>query len=118
MLRIGLMPKKIDTIKKHSDFINIKLSGKSLVSKSLILQKLFDSNLNNSIKVGFITTKKIGTAVKRNRAKRLMRSIVREIINKYGKNNFAYVLIARKAIFDAKYDELKEELHKMLKKNE
>ena len=47
-----------------------------------------------------------------------MRSIVREIINKYGKNNFAYVLIARKAIFDAKYDELKEELHKMLKKNE
>ena len=118
MHSIGLMPKKINTIKKHSDFINVKQSGKSLVSKSFILQKLFDYNLNNSIKVGFITTKKIGTAVKRNRAKRLMRSLAREIINKYGKNNFVYILIARKKIFDTKYDELKKELYEMLKNNE
>ena len=110
------MPKRISTIKKHSEFVNIKLSGKTLSSKSLILQKLFDNKLNNSIKIGYTATKKLGNAVKRNRAKRLMRSLVKEIMNQYGKNNFSYVLIAKKAIFKTTYNNLKKELHEMLTK--
>ena len=109
---------KIKTIKKRTEFIKIKSSGKILTSNSMIIQKLFDKDLNNSIKIGYTATKSLGNAVKRNRAKRLMRVLVREVMEEYGKVNFSYVLIAKNSIFNKSIDKLKEELIKLLKKNE
>ena len=39
------MPQNFKIIKKHSEFLNIKLKGTVHRSNSLILQKLFDEKL-------------------------------------------------------------------------
>ena len=110
------MANKILSIKKKIDFINVTKSSKIYKSKSLILRKLYDNNLKNSSKVGYMVTKKLGNAVKRNRAKRIMRELVKRNVPKYEKYNFFYVLIAKKAIFDTSFENLEKEFVELLLK--
>ena len=75
------------------------------------LQKLINQDLDNKIGVGYIATKKIGNAVKRNKAKRIMRELAKKILIN-GKINTYYVLIAKISILDTKFKNLLEELDK------
>lgn len=47
------------------------------------------------IRVGFTCSKKVGNAVARNRAKRRLRAIARDILPTHGKPGWDYVLIGR-----------------------
>ena len=75
------------------------------------MQKLVDQDLDNKIGVGYTATKKIGNAVKRNKAKRIMRELAKKILIN-GKINTYYVLIAKISILDTKFKNLLEELNK------
>lgn len=78
------------------------------------MQFLEDSSLNGTIAVGFTATKKIGNAVKRNKAKRLMREMAKKVLIKYGKTNSYYVLIAKNSIFSVPFATLEIELKKII----
>ena len=82
--------------------------------KSLNVQFLEDQNLNKSIYIGFTATKKIGSAIKRNKAKRIMRELARKVITKYGKINMYYVLIAKPQIFEIPFQSQEIELIKLI----
>jgi len=56
-------------------------------------------------KVGFVASKKIGNAVARNRAKRVLREVVR-LNQKYLKNNYHVILLARGAILSASFKDI------------
>ena len=113
-----LNAKKNNCNKKNIDFIKINKKGKKHISNTLVIRKLFNKNLNDSLKVGYIVSKKLGGAVKRNRAKRIMRELVRRNMHKYGKYNNYYLLIAKKKIFDTSFKNLEEEFLELLLKNE
>ncbi len=55
--------------------------------------------------MGFVASKKVGNAVKRNRAKRLMREVVR-ISQPCIPKNIHLILIARRSILSAKFCEI------------
>ena len=109
----GLMAQTLNTIKKRSTFLNVKKKGQFLRSFSFNIQILKDMNLDNNINVGYTATKKIGNAVKRNKAKRIMRELAKKILIK-GKTNTYYVLIAKTSILDIKFTDLLEELEKII----
>ena len=75
------------------------------------LQILYNQELENSIGVGYTASKKIGNAIKRNKAKRIMRETARKIIIK-GKTNSYYVLIAKPTLLNEKFKNLLLELEK------
>ena len=54
----------------------IRNEGKFVKSKNMNVQILHNQDLENSIGVGYTASKKIGNAVKRNRAKRIMLSLI------------------------------------------
>ena len=108
------MAHPLNTISKHSTFIMIREKGKVIHGKTFNVQFLEDQRINNSIYVGFTATKKLGTAVKRNKAKRIMRELARKVITKYGKINSYYVLIAKSSIFDIPFDLQENELKKLI----
>ena len=83
--------------------------GLFVKGKNINLQILHNQNLENSIGVGYTASKKIGNAVRRNKAKRIMRELARKIIIN-GKINSYYVLIAKSSLLDEKFSNLLIEL--------
>ena len=89
----------------------IRNEGKFVKSKNMNVQILHNQDLENSIGIGYTASKKIGNAVKRNKAKRIMRELARKILIN-GKINSYYVLIAKTSLLEEKFEkpllELKE----------
>ena len=108
------MALSIVTIKKHSTFVYVRDNGKFIRSKSFNIQILQDNKLKDRIDVGYTATKRLGNAVIRNRAKRIMRELGRKVIAKYGKINFYYVIIAKSNLLKKPFKELELELENLI----
>ena len=109
------MAQSLISIKKRSTFVNVKEKGRYIRSFSFNIQMLKNIGLNNNIEVGFTATKKLGNAVKRNKAKRIMRELAKKVIIKYGKTNYYYVLIAKNSLLTKPFKELEIELEKKIR---
>ncbi|MGE4420396.1 MAG: ribonuclease P protein component [Sulfurimonas sp.] len=96
-------------MKLHKEFQYIYRKGKDAHSDSVVL---FFLPANEIHKVGFTATKKIGNAVKRNRAKRRLRALFLEFspLLKDG----TYIFVAKQAINDVTYKKLKNDFQKIL----
>ena len=101
------------TIKKRATFVHIRDNGIFIRSKNINIQRLIEQDLDGKIGVGYTATKKIGNAVKRNKAKRIMRELAKKILIKC-KTNTYFVLIAKTSILDTKFKDLLEELDKVV----
>ena len=107
------MAPQLFTIKKRETFVHIRDKGVFIRSKNINVQKLLNQDLDGKIGVGYTATKKIGNAVKRNKAKRIMRELAKKILIK-GKTNTYYVLIAKLSILDNKFKTLLEEMENII----
>lgn len=87
----------METIKKRKYFLRATKSLAVFRSKCVVVQACV--NEFNVTRVGFTATKKIGCAVKRNRAKRRMREASRLLID-LALTNVDYIFIARKGVID------------------
>ena len=108
------MAQNLKIIKNRTTFIHIKNNGVIFKGKCFNINYLDDSTLENVIFVGYIVTKRIGNAVKRNKAKRLMIEIARKVLLKYGKINSYYVLIAKNPIFKTNMNEQENQLKDLI----
>ena len=107
----------LKTIKKRIDFVKISKKGKRFFTQGFILQKYKRdfSSKENTARVGFTITKKIGSAVVRNKIKRRFRAIIKEVLNNYLKKNYDYVIVANKKSLVMDYKELKKDVIKVIK---
>ena len=89
----------ITRLKRRSDFINMARRGQKWVTPGLVLQsrqrKDVETSPRDGIRVGFTVTKKVGKAVIRNRARRLLKAAARDVITTHGQDLTDYVLIGR-----------------------
>ena len=105
------MKSKIVSLSKNKDFKSI-LDGKRLSNKYLTIffRKLSDKD-NKKLNISFVTKKKIGNAVNRNKIKRRLRNIMNDAIKKININlNYCYLLIARTSILNDPYENIKQTL--------
>ena len=108
------------TIKKRSEFIRSSKSSKKIYTPNFIIQKLESKNYDNIPHFGFTITKKIGSAIVRNKIKRRLKSIIRKLLkykDKYFDLSFNYILICKKEIVKVSYNDLKNELMGKFKSN-
>ena len=70
----------------------------------------------DTMRVGFTVTKKVGDAVRRNRAKRRLREVARTILPLYGVGGTDYVLIGRDATLTRPFVDLLDDLKTALRK--
>ena len=87
----------------------VREKGNFISGKNINLQILINQDLNDSIGVGYIATKKIGKAFKRNKARRIMKELAKKILIK-GKINSYLVLIAKPSLLKTPFEELVKEL--------
>ena len=108
------------TIKKRSEFIRSIKFSKKIYTPNFIIQKLESNKTDNIPHFGFTITKKIGSAIVRNKIKRRLKSIIRELLkckDKYFDLSFNYILICKKEIVKVSYDDLQNELMDKFKSN-
>ena len=104
---------KIDKITKRSDYLRASKS-KYFRSNSFIIQ--FYNRVDDlEPRYGVTATKKIGNAIKRNKAKRRIRNLVKDLLPKYGKSGYDYVFIAKENLINEDWEVLKEESTSVLK---
>ena len=111
------MKSKITSLSKNEDFRSI-LDGKKLSNKYLTIffRKLSDKD-NKKLNISFVTKKKIGNAVSRNKIKRRLRNIMNDATKKININlNYCYLLIARSAILKDSYHNIQKTLFNEFKK--
>jgi len=109
------MKSKISSLSKSEDFKNL-LNGRKISNPySTIFFKKLSSKNNKLLNVSFVTKKKIGNAVKRNKIKRRLKNIMNDAIKKLNMNlNYSYLFIAKKNIYDDNYKIIKETIFKDL----
>ena len=101
---------KIRKLNNHSEFSYISKFGKKAVSDGVILQVAKNTILSEKksstdvIRLGYIITKKIGNAVRRNRIKRRLKAAVSNIFIDNAKTGYDYVFIGRKITVDYPFD--------------
>ncbi|HEX3025978.1 MAG TPA: ribonuclease P protein component [Clostridia bacterium] len=79
-------------IKENKDFRRIYNRGKSYVSPVLVTYVL--KNRNNTVRIGITTSKKTGNAVKRSRARRVIREAFRTM-ERSVKPGYDFIFVAR-----------------------
>ena len=109
------MRSKISSLSKSEDFKNI-LNGKKISNPySIIFFKKLSSKSNKLLNVSFVTKRKIGNAVKRNKIKRRLRNIMNDAVKTIDMNlNYSYLFIAKKNMYDANYKIIKDSIFKDL----
>jgi ribonuclease P protein component len=105
------MKTKISSLSKNEDFKSL-LTGKKITNKYLTIffKKLSGKN-NKKLNISFVTQKKIGNAVKRNKIKRRLKNIMNDAIKKISLNfNYSYLVIAKGTVLNNKYSNIKKTL--------
>ena len=111
------MKSKIIALSKNEEF-------KTLLKKKKISNKyvtIFFGSLNNKNKsklnISFVTKKKLGNAVKRNKIKRRLRNIMNDAIKKISINlHYSYLVIAKPSMLNNEFKIIKETLFREFEK--
>ena len=114
------MKSKIVSLSKSKEFKSI-LGGRKISNKYLTIffkqisgkdiKKLSDKDYKK-LNISFVTKKKIGNAVKRNKIKRRLRNIMNDAVKKININlKYCYLLIAKVSVLNDPYENIKQTLH-------
>ena len=111
------MKSKIVALSKNEEFKNLlnqrKVSNKYV---TIFFGKLINKD-NTKINISFVTKKKIGNAVKRNKIKRRLRNIMNDAVKKISINlNYSFLVIAKSSMLNNEYKNIKETLLQDLEK--
>ena len=111
------MNSKISSLSKSEDFKDI-LNGKKISNPySIIFFKKLSSKSNKLLNVSFVTKRKIGNAVKRNKIKRRLRNIMNDAIKDLSLNlDYSYLVIAKITMLNNDYTNIKEILFQSFKR--
>jgi ribonuclease P protein component len=90
------------TICNNNEFSSMYKSGTKIVGKNIVFY--YKKNGQTSSRLGIIASKKIGNAVKRNRAKRVIRAAYRESQLPIG---YDFVIVARNGATECKSYQIK-----------
>lgn len=103
--------KKHVTLKKKRDFSRLYNKGKSFVAPSVVVYVL--RNRVRQTRIGITTSKKVGNAVERNRARRVIRAAYRQLFLRV-RPGFDLVFVARKKTTQVKSTTVLLALEKLL----
>jgi ribonuclease P protein component len=72
----------------------------------------------DALRIGVVASRKVGGAVRRNRARRLLREAARSLLPRWDNRSLWVVFVARESINDRSADEVRNELERALTQNE
>jgi len=102
-------------LRRGADIQRVRTTGKSWAVGPLVLYAARQPGEGGPVRAAFITGKKIGKAVERNRAKRWLREAFRERIP-YIQQGWDVIIIARPSIHEAGFGRVRKSMAEALKR--
>jgi len=112
ILEGGAAVEQFDSLCKNHEFRRAYARGKSFVSPMVVVYVL--KNRCRALRVGITTSKKIGNAVQRNRARRVIREAFRQILPQV-RTGYDIVFVARGRTPFVKSTEVRRHMLRQLK---
>ena len=114
---VQIMKSKIVALSKNEEFKNLlnqrKVSNKYV---TIFFGRLINKD-KTKLNISFVTKKKIGNAVKRNKIKRRLRNITNEAVKNISINySYSFLVIAKPSMLNNEYKNIKETLFQDLEK--
>ena len=111
------MKSKILALSQNEEFKNLLKKKKISNMYVTIFYGILDNKNKKKFNISFVTKKKIGNAVKRNKIKRRLKNIFNDAVKKISiKFNYSYLVIAKPTMLNIDYTNIKETLFQSLKK--
>lgn len=101
-------------MRKRGDFLAAR-DGRKTGTRAFLLVRHPRNDASSSVRVGLTVTKKIGSAVLRNRIKRRLRAACRAVLPLHAEPGCDYVLVARGAAATIDFEPLCEEFAQALR---
>lgn len=108
----------LERLKRRSEFLRVA-QGRSAATTGLVLQALQApegaiQHAERTLRVGFTVSRKVGTAVARNRARRRLKEAARLILARSGRPGHDYVLVGRRETMNRPFALLVADLNEAL----
>jgi ribonuclease P protein component len=105
----------VGRLKRRPEFLKVAAARMKWVTPGLILQARQRTSPDQpdaaaAIRVGFTVSRKVGQATARNRARRRLRAAASEVLPRYARPGYDYVLIGRRETLERPYDKLLDDL--------
>ena len=103
-------PTPLCSLKKRRQFLALTKSGCKIFLPAILVQAAPAADGSSGIRFGLTVSKKNGNAVCRNRIRRRLRALARELLPGCGRAGYDYVLVAHRAALTHPYRLLRREL--------
>ncbi len=107
------MAARFGRLTRRADFLRVAGRGRKWVTPGLIVQAAHSEaarGAEGTIRVGYTASRKVGSAVARNRARRRLRAAAAEVMPSRARPGHDYVLIARRTTLTRPYRALRGDL--------
>ncbi len=107
----------IPRLKQRGEFLRVARKGRKWVTPGMVVQACNAAgDVAERLRVGFTVSRKVGNAVKRNRARRRLRAVAERLLPAHAKAGVDVVIIGRATTLNRSFDKLTGDLAKALKK--
>jgi ribonuclease P protein component len=107
---------RLATLKCRKDFLSVR-NGSRWSTRAFVLegrQRTAAARGPVQPRFGFTVARPLGGAVERNRIRRRLKAAVRQVQVRHARHDFDYVVVARRGVLEAKFEELVGELARAL----
>ena len=105
------MRSKIVSLSKNEEFKTLLKKKKTSNKYVTIFFGILKNKNKNQLNISFVTKKKIGNAVKRNKIKRRLRNIMNDAFKKISiKLSYSYLVIAKPTMLNNEFNNIKKTL--------
>ncbi|MCZ6767523.1 MAG: ribonuclease P protein component [bacterium] len=98
------------TLRRPWQFREVYRTGRKIDCKYAIVFYRRTGVPESEPQFGFVASKRVGNSVKRNRAKRLLREVVRKHANRFQYEDLWVVLVARADLLNATFQDISAEV--------
>jgi ribonuclease P protein component len=105
-----------ERLRRRAQYVRVTRTRRSSAAPGLVLQVSRRQAAAGEARIGITVTRKVGNAVRRNRARRRLRAVAEQVMPQHAERGHDYVMVARQGTADRPFEDLMKDLETALRR--